>query len=76
MLTDRVTEYCGKPEHHEHQLYLSIEDIDYTKTKIRSPQENGICERLHKTIQNEFYAVAFSKKVYHSIGELQKYLDD
>ena len=75
MLTDRGTEYCGKPEHHEYQLYLSIENIDHTKTKVRSPQQNGICERFHKTIQNEFYATAFRKKVYSSLDELQKDLD-
>jgi hypothetical protein len=33
ILTDRGTEYCGSPEHHEYQLYLAIEDIDHTKTK-------------------------------------------
>nr|WP_293834272.1 IS481 family transposase [uncultured Arsenicibacter sp.] len=76
VLTDRGTEYCGKPQHHEYQLYLSIEDIDHTKTKVRSPQQNGICERFHKTIQDEFYATAFRKKVYSSLEELQKDLDD
>ena len=29
----------------------------------KSPQTNGICERLHKTVLNEFYRVAFRKKV-------------
>ena len=28
ILTDRGTEYCGKPEHHAYQLYLGIENID------------------------------------------------
>ena len=76
VLTDRGTEYCGKPEHHEYQLYLAVEDIDHTKTKARHPQTNGICERFHKTIQNEFYATAFRKKLYSSIEELQADLDD
>jgi transposase InsO family protein len=58
ILTDRGTEYYGKIEHHEYQLYLALEDIDHTKTKAKSPQTNGICERFHQTIQNEFYAVA------------------
>jgi len=30
VLTDRGTEYCGNPEHHEYELYLAIEDIDHT----------------------------------------------
>jgi transposase InsO family protein len=75
ILTDRGTEYCGAREHHEYQLYLAIEDIDHSKTKAKSPQTNGICERFHRTIQDEFYAVAFRKKIYPSIEELQKDLD-
>jgi transposase InsO family protein len=71
VLTDRGTEYCGALEHHEYELYLAIEDIDHTKTKARSPQTNGICERFHRTIQEEFYAIAFRKKIFNSIDELQ-----
>lgn len=71
ILTDRGTEYCGAREHHEYQLYLAIEDIDHSKTKAKSPQTNGICERFHRTMQDEFYATAFRKKIYSSIEELQ-----
>lgn len=62
ILTDRGTESCGAREHHEYQLYLAIEDIDHTCTKAKHPQTNGICERFHRTMQDEFYAVAFRKK--------------
>ena len=75
LLTDRGTEYCGAREHHEYQLYLAIEDIDHTKTKAKSPQTNGICERFHRTIQDEFYAIAFRKKIYSSLEQLQTDLD-
>lgn len=75
ILTDRGTEYCGRAEHHEFELYLNIEDIDHTKTQASSPQTNGICERFHRTMQDEFYATAFRKKVYNSIEELQKDVD-
>jgi transposase InsO family protein len=75
VLTDRGTEYCGKRETHEYQLYLTLEDIDHSKTKVRSPQSNGICERFHRTIQDEFYAIAFRKKIYTSIETLQADLD-
>ncbi|QFT54609.1 Integrase core domain protein [Microbulbifer sp. THAF38] len=50
ILTDRGTEYCGKLEQHDYQLYLSVNEIEHTKTKARHPQTNGICERFHKTI--------------------------
>ncbi|MFD1592679.1 IS481 family transposase, partial [Alteromonas oceani] len=76
ILTDRGTEYCGKVEQHDYQLYLAINDIDHTKTKARHPQTNGICERFHKTILNEFYQVTFRKKLYDSLEMLQKDLDD
>lgn len=75
VITDRGTEYCGAREHHEYQLYLTIEDIEHTKTKAKSPQTNGICERFHRTIQDEFYAIAFRKKMYDSIDLLQEDLD-
>lgn len=63
VLTDRGTEYCGKPENHAYQLYLALEDIDHSKTKARSPQTNGICERFHRTMKDEFYSIAFRKKL-------------
>lgn len=75
VLTDRGTEYCGNPERHEYELYLAIEDIDHTRTKAKSPQTNGICERFHKTILDEFYRVAFRKKIYSSLQALQDDLD-
>lgn len=75
ILTDRGTEYCGAREHHEYQLYLAIEDIEHTKTKARSPQTNGICERFHRSMQDEFYAIAFRKKIYNNLEDLQKDAD-
>lgn len=76
VLTDRGTEFKGKPEHHEYELYLQIEGIEHSKTQVRHPQTNGICERLHRTIQEEFYAVAFRKKLYPNLEEMQKDLDE
>ena len=76
ILTDRGTEYCGSLQHHEYQLYLALENIDHTKTKARSPQTNGICERFHRTIQEEFYQVAFRKNLYETIEQLQTDLDE
>ncbi len=75
ILTDRGTEYCGKVDQHDYQLYLAINDIEHTKTKAQSPQTNGICERFHKTILQEFYQVTFRKKIYETIEELQNDLD-
>jgi len=69
------TEHPGYLESHEYALYLDLENIEHTRTKARSPQTNGICERFHQTIQNEFYASAFRRKLYHSLEELQADVD-
>src|SRR5690349_6358290 len=69
-------EYKGKREHHEYELYLDIEGIEHSKTQVRHPQSNGFCERLHRTMQDEFYAVAFRKKLYGSLEQLQQDLDE
>lgn len=76
ILTDRGTEYCGKTESHACQLYLGVENIDHTRTKASSPQTNGICERFHRTMKQEFYDIAFRKKLYHSLEELQTDVDE
>ncbi len=75
MLTDRGGEYCGRADQHMYQLFLSLQEIEHTKTKARHPQTNGACEKLNQTIEREFYAVAFRKKLYSSIEELQYDLD-
>lgn len=75
ILTDRGTEYCGRADSHDYQLYLALNNIDHSKTKVKSPQTNGICERFHKTILQEFYQITFRKKVYKTLEELQTDLD-
>lgn len=76
VLTDRGTEFCGAPDKHPYELYLELNEIDHTKTKAKSPQTNGICERVHQTILNEFYRVAFRKKIYSNLETLQIDLDE
>lgn len=75
ILTDRGSEYCGNRETHEYVLYLDLENIEHTRTKVKHPQTNGICERFHLTMKNEFYSSAFRRKLYHSIDELQVDVD-
>lgn len=76
VLTDRGTEFKGRPDQHEYELYLQIEGIEHSKTQVRHPQTNGICERLHRTMQEEFYAVTFRRKIYSSLEQLQTDLDE
>ncbi len=76
ILTDRGTEFSGALDKHPYELYLELNEIEHTKTKAKSPQTNGICERVHQTILNEFYKVAFRKKVYSDLDPLQLDLDE
>lgn len=75
-LTDRGTEYLGIQETHPYQLFLYLNDIEHSKTRPRRPQSNGSTEKLNQTIQDEFYAVNFRKKLYISLEELQTDLDE
>jgi hypothetical protein len=76
ILSDRGSEYCANREHHEFALYLDLDGIEYSRTKAKSPQTNGICERFHQTIENEFYASAFRRKLYTSLQQLQDDVDE
>jgi transposase InsO family protein len=76
VLTDRGTEFSGALDKHPYELYLELNEIEHTKTKAKSPQTNGICERIHQTILNEFYRVTFRKKVYSDLEPLQLDLDE
>jgi len=76
VLTDRGTEYCGSPDTHPYELYLAVENLDHPRTKVKSPQTNGIVERFHKTVLTEFYRIAFRKKIYTGLAELQTDLEE
>lgn len=75
-LTDNGTEYRGRIDSHPYELFLHLNDIEHTRTRVRRPQTNGSVERLNQTIQEEFYQVAFRKKLYTTTEEIQTDLDD
>ncbi len=73
---DFLSVYLGSEHHtHPYQLFLHLNGIEHSRTKVRHPQTNGSTERLNQIIQNEFYKVAFRKKIYTSIEEIQVDLD-
>src|SRR5580704_2361415 len=74
--TDVLSELIPLCTAHDYQLYLGLNEIEHTKTRVKSPQTNGICERFHKTILHEFYQVAFRKTIYRHLDELQIDLDN
>ncbi|MFH1612640.1 MAG: integrase core domain-containing protein [bacterium] len=79
LLTDCGTEYTTWHEHakpmHKFKKMCESMGIRHTTTKVRHPWTNGYVERLNKTILDEFYSLAFRKKRYKSIENLQVDLD-
>lgn len=75
ILTDRGTEDCGSPERHAYELYLAVENLAPTRTKVKSPQTKGIRERFHKTVRNEFDRIVFRKRIAPNLEELQADLE-
>jgi len=76
ILTDNGREYYGLKDSHAYELFLHLNDIEHTRTRVRRPQTNGSVERLNQIIKDEFYEVAFRKKLYHSLEEIQADLDE
>jgi len=76
ILTDRGTEFCGALDKHPYEIYFQYNEIEHTKTRAPRLQSNGICEVFHKTVLNEFYGVAFRRKIYGEAEELQKDVDE
>jgi transposase InsO family protein len=75
VITDRGSEFQGNPDTHHYELFLQMNDIEHTVTKTKSPQTNSICERFHQTVLNEFFRVAFRKRFYSTLEEIQEDLD-
>jgi len=67
----RGRRYCAKRGRRDYELYMAVEDIEGSRTRAGSPRSNGICERFHKTLLQEFYRVALRRKIYGSPEELQ-----
>jgi len=74
ILTDNGGEYCGK-ETHAYELYLSLNDIEHRRTKVKSPRTNGFVERFNRTVLDEFFRQAFRTKFYESVESLQADFD-
>jgi transposase InsO family protein len=74
VLTDNGREFCGT-DTHPYELYLTLNDIEHSRTKVRRPQTNGFVERFNRTVLDEFCRIAFRQKFYDSVQELQADLD-
>ena len=74
VLTDNGREFCGTAAH-PYELYLELNDLEHRRTQVSSPQTNGFVERFHRTVREEFLAVAFRQTLYESVEALQADLD-
>jgi len=78
-LTDNGKEFTHHAsKNHSFERLLKELDIKHRLTKVRHPWTNGACERLNRTILEEFYQVAFRTRIYETVDQLnddlQKYL--
>ena len=74
VLTDNGREFCGT-ETHPYELYLALNDLKHKRTKVRHPQTTGFVERFHRTVKEEFFALALRETFYESVEALQTDLD-
>lgn len=80
VLTDNGREYTASTERgkkvHLFEQTLRKEGIRHSYTKLKHPWTNGYAESFHKTLLNEFYHLTFRRKLYTSLEELQRDLDE
>ena len=72
VLTDNGKEFTTHhpSKNHRFERLLNTLVIRHRLTKVRHPWTNGACERLNRTILEEFYQVALRSKIYRSVDEL------
>jgi len=73
-LSDNGREFCGTPAH-PYELFLALNDIEHRRTPVKRPQANGFVERFIRTAKEEFFAIAFGRRTYTTIDELQTDFD-
>ena len=80
VLTDNGLEFTTHhaSKNHSFERLLSELNVRHRLTKVRHPWTNGACERLNRTILEEFYQLAFRTRIYETFeqlnDDLQKYL--
>lgn len=72
VLTDNGLEFTTHhlSKNHRFERLLTELGIQHRLTKVRHPWTNGACERMNRTLLEEFYQVAFRSKLYQTVDEL------
>jgi transposase InsO family protein len=78
IMTDNGKEFTThwESKNHDFERLLKELQIQHRLTKVRHPWTNGACERLNRTIFEEFHQVAFRSKIYSSLEELNQDLQN
>lgn len=74
VLSDNGREFCGTPAH-PYELFLALNDIEHRRTPVQRPQSNGFVERFIRTAKEEFFTIAFGRKPYTTLADLQADFD-
>ncbi len=72
VLTDNGLEFTTHHTSKNHSFERLVHELNikHRLTKVRHPWTNGACERLNRTLLEEFYEVAFRTKIYQSVLQL------
>ncbi|CAM3733182.1 hypothetical protein HACA111877_17750 [Halomonas casei] len=76
VLSDNGREFCDQKDHHSHELFFQLEEIEHRTTKVRRPQGNGFVERLHRTLLDEHFRIQDHVKWYKALDEMQQNMDN
>lgn len=58
-----------------YELYYAVQQVEHRTTRIGSPESNGMVERFNRTLKEEFFSVAYRKRLSESVEALQRDLD-
>lgn len=72
VLTDNGLEFTTHHQSKNHSFERLLQEIKikHRLTRVRHPWTNGACERLNRTLLEEFYQVAFRTTIYKSVQQL------
>ena len=77
VLTDNGKEFTTHHASKDHSFERLLKEltVKHRLTKVRHPWTNGACERLNRTMLEEFYQVTFRKTIYKTVQQLNKDLN-
>ncbi len=75
VLTDNGREYCGRPLQHLFGLYCAVQQVEHRTTRVVLPGVERTVECFNRTLKEEFFSVAYRKRLHESVEALQPDLE-